>query len=170
MTQSFTSKVDYLEKLKLHHLTVSDEVLTSTDDGSSKSIYNQRFIITVNNAVTWRGGTVALGNQSAYITISKERMKQLDVHVGDEVKVTIEKDQSKYGFEVPEEFEEVLRQDEDAKKRFDQLRMGLQRAIIYLVIQYKTVDKRIEKSMFFMENLKNAPIGNENMRHILGKE
>ena len=44
------------------------------------------------------------------------------------------------------------------------------RAIIYLVIQIKSSDKKIEKSIFFLENLKRAQKGEETMHHVLGKD
>ncbi|MDX2360275.1 MAG: YdeI/OmpD-associated family protein [Crocinitomicaceae bacterium] len=170
MQKTFSSKIGYLPKLKLHHLTVSDDTLKIFAEEGDKSIYNQRFIIAVSSSITWRGGTVSLGNNSAYITFSKERMKQLDVHLDDTITFTLEKDTSKYGFEVPIEFEEVLRQDPHAKQRFERIRMGLQRAVIYQIIQYKSEAKRIEKSIFFLENLKISPEGETTMRHILGKD
>jgi len=170
MRKTFDSKIDYLPKLKLHHVTVSDQTLKEFAGNEAKSIYNQRFIVTINNEVTWRGGTVSLGNKTAYITFSKERMKSLGVHLGDTVQVALEPDESKYGFDVPEEFEELLRQDDQANVLFHALRMGLQRAIIYKVIQYKSSEKRLEKSLFFLENLKKSPKGKTTMRHIIGKD
>ena len=154
----------------MHHITVTDDVLREFAEEGAKSIYNQRFNVTVNGSISWKGGTVSLGNNSAYIAFSKQRMKKLGVHLGDTVEVTLEKDNSKYGFDVPEEFEEVLRQDPEAKQQFEELRMGIQRAVIYLVIQYKSSEKRIEKSLFFLENLKKSPRGKTTMRHILGKD
>lgn len=157
--------------MKMHHVTVTDEILksfwTKEDTGS---LYNQRFHITLNGQITWQGGSVSLGNNTAYIALSKARMKELDVHLEDEVSVELKRDFSKYGFEVPEEFTEVLEQDHEGRERFDSLRMGFQRAIIYLVIQIKSSDKKIEKSIFFLENLKRAPQGEETMRHVLGKD
>ena len=171
MVAPFTSKIDYLEKLKLHHLTVSEEILLQyQEEGDDGLTFNQRFIITVNGTVQWRAGSVSLGNRLAYITLSKARMKELEVDLGDTVTVALEKDRSKYGMEIPEEFEEVLLQDDYAKQRFESLTMGLQRAVIYIVAQLKSSQKRIDKSIFLLENLKKAPIGNETMRHILGKE
>ena len=167
---TITSKIDYLDKLKMNYFTVLENTLTEFSEGSEKSIYNQRFIITVNNTITWRGGTVSLGNNSAYITLSKHRMKKLGLQVGDSINVELEKDNSKYGFDVPEEFTELLKQDIEARTRFEALNMGFQRSIIYMVIQFKTSDKRIEKSIFFLENLKKSPFGNTTMRHIIGKE
>ncbi|HIP32236.1 MAG TPA: hypothetical protein EYG86_05705, partial [Crocinitomicaceae bacterium] len=76
----------------------------------------------------------------------------------------------KYGFDVPEEFEELLRQDDIARERFESLSMGKRRSIIYLILQVKSSQKRIEKSIFLLENLKRAPVGKETMRHVLGKQ
>ncbi|NRA13337.1 MAG: hypothetical protein HRT57_15430 [Crocinitomicaceae bacterium] len=154
----------------MHHVTITDEILKSfrvKDD--TGSLYNQRFHITLNGQISWQGGSVSLGNNTAYIALSKARMKELDVHLGDEVSVELKRDFSKCGFEVPEEFTEVLEQDHEGRVRFESLRMGIQRATIYLVIQIKSSDKKIEKSIFFLENLKRAPKGEETMRNVLGK-
>jgi hypothetical protein len=171
MKQSFDSKIELLEKLKLRYITVSKEILekfwTKEDEGS---IFNQRFIITLNDSVQWQAGSVSLGNDEAYIAISSERMKKLKVDLGDTVRITLERDFSEYGFAVPIEFEEVMNQDSAGKKRFESLSLGKRRATIYLVLQVKSSDKRIEKSISILENLKRAPIGKETMRHILGKD
>lgn len=153
----------------MHYITVNDAILEAfVEEG--ELLYNQRFHVTLNDLVTWQGGTVSLGNNTAYITLSKARMKKLDVHFGDEVQVSLEKDTSEFGFDVPEEFTEVLKQDSEGNDRFRSMSKGKQRGIIYLVLQIKSSDKRIEKSLFFIENLKRAPIGKETMRHLLGKE
>lgn len=171
MPESFKSKIDYLEKLRLHYISISEDILRKFHSSKDKgSLYNQRFQITVNDDVSWKAGSVSLGNNQAYITLSGARMKKLGVELGDTVNVHLVKDSSKYGMDVPEEFEELLRQDEIAKMRFEALSMGLQRAVIYVVAQLKSSQKRIDKSMFLMENLKKAPVGKETMRHILGKE
>ena len=171
MKQSFTSKIELLDKLKLRYITVPKNILekfwTKEDSGS---LFNQRFIITINDSIKWHAGSVSLGDDLAYITISKERMKKLDVDLFDKVNVTLEKDNSEYGFEVPIEFIEVLNQDSEGKQRFESLSMGKRRATIYLEIQIKSSEKRIEKSITILENLKRAPIGKETMRHILGKD
>lgn len=169
MIKTFSSKIAYLDKLKMHYITVHDDVLEAfVEDG--EFLYNQRFYITLNDVITWQAGTVSLGNNAAYITLSKARMKTLDVHYGDEVEVRLKKDSSEFGFDVPEEFTEVLRQDPEGNERFRAMPKGKQRGIIYLVLQVKSSDKRIEKSLFFIENLKRAPKGKETMRHLLGKE
>ncbi len=171
MDTPFDSKIEYLEKLKLHYVSISEEILQHFHSDEDKgSVFNQRFQITVNDAISWKAGSVSLGNRTAYITLSKARMIQLGVDPGDTVSVQLKKDTSKYGMDVPEEFTELLNQDDHAKERFESLTMGLQRAVIYVVAQLKSSQKRIDKSVFLMENLKKAPVGKETMRHILGKK
>jgi len=171
METTFTSKIDLLPKLKMYHITIPLEILQQTfTDADTGSIYHQRFEITINDQVSWKGGTLALGNDAAYITFSNPRMKKLHVREGDTVNVLLVRDFSKYGFDVPEEFEELLRQDDIARERFESLSMGKRRSIIYLILQVKSSQKRIEKSIFLLENLKRAPVGKETMRHVLGKQ
>ena len=170
MPITFTSKIEHLDKLRMSYISVTDEILEHFMEDGDKLLYNQRFDVTINDQVSWQGGTVSLGNNSAYITFSKDRMKQIDVGLGDTVTVQLIKNRSEYGFDVPEEFEEVLKQDLIANERFNALTKGTRRAVIYLVIQVKSSDKRIEKSLFLLENLKRAPKEKVTMRHILGKD
>lgn len=170
MPITFTSKIEYLDKLRMSYISVTDEVLEQFMEDGDKLLYNQRFDITVNDQITWQGGTVSLGNNTGYITFSKDRMKKIGVGFGDTVSVHLKKNRSEYGFDVPEEFEEVLKQDSLANERFISLNKGTRRAIIYLVIQVKSSQKRVEKSIFLLENLKRAPQEKVTMRHILGKD
>jgi len=171
MTLNFKSKIGFLPKLKTHYITITKKQLEETFSSDEKgSIYNQRYSVLINEKATWKGGSLALGDNQAYIAISKERMKQSNCELNDTVDVTLIRDYSLYGFDVPEEFEELLRQDEEARIRFESLTMGKRRATIYLVLQIKSSDKRLDKSLFFMENIKRAPVGNITMRHILGKD
>lgn len=169
MPKTFKSKIEHLEKLRLSYISVSDEILKEFMEAGDKLLYNQRFNVTVNDQVTWQGGTVSLGNNSAYITFSKARMKKIGVGLGDTVTVHLEKNRSEYGFDVPEEFQEVLNQDPLANQRFSALSKGTRRAVIYIVVQLKSSLKRIEKSIFLLENLKRSP-EKPTMRNILGKD
>jgi hypothetical protein len=171
MKQSFDSEVGYLTKLRMHYFPISLEILSRFQEhyNESSNPYNQRFVISINDQVKWQGGSVALGNGSGYITLSKDRMKKLSVVFGDTIRIVLERDFSEYGFDVPIEFQEVLNQDIIAKRRFDNLSLGFRRSIIYLVLQIKNSDKKIEKSIFFLENLKRSPEEKTTMRDILGK-
>ena len=95
----------------MHNVTVTDEILKSfwTKDNTGL-LYNKHFHITLNDQITWQSGSVSLGNNTAYIELSKARMKELKVKLEDEVSVEQKLDFSKYGFKVTEEFTEVLEQ------------------------------------------------------------
>lgn len=166
----FQSEIYHLDKLKLHYIEVSSEILLELNNGEESGKFNQRVIITINDLVSWQGGIVALGEGKGYVAISKERMKKLNVNYGDTVSVKLVKDTSEYGHEFPKEFEEVLLQDPEAKSRFEAMTPGKQRTIIYYILQVKSSEKRIERSLFFMHNLKRAPEGKETMRILFGKE
>jgi hypothetical protein len=140
------------------------------NDNKENGKFNQRVIISIGNDLEWQAGIVALGEGNGYITLSRSRMKKLGVHLGDNIICTLEKDNSEFGHEFPIEFQEVLNQDPDAKDRFTKLSPGKQRTIIYYINQVKNSDKRIEKCLFFMSNLKNSPEGKETMRILFGKE
>ena len=164
----FESYIDVVPKLNMHCVLITDSVLEKlADEGKSK--YNQRLIITINNKIQWHGGVVAFGNGYGYITISKDRMKQLNVAKGDKINVELLKDDSEFGHEFPIELQELFYQDTIAKDRFFGLTPGKQRTIIYYILQCKTSDKRIERSIQYMENLKKSPVGKETMRMLMGK-
>ena len=164
---SLITKVD---KLNMFCFLIADEHLIQLNNGEEKGRYNQRVIINVNNQLSWQGGVVVFGDGYGYITLSKARMKQLDKVEGETVQLELTKDDSKYGHEFPIELQEIFAQDSDAKKRFDALTPGKHRTTIYYILQNKSSEKRIEKSVEYMRNLKNAPHGKETMRMILKGE
>ena len=166
----FSSEIERNDKLRLFIIPIEKTHLLALNNESPKKLYNQRVTIIVNDQVKWKAGTVALGNERAYVTISKNQMRELGVHFGDQIEVQLVKDETEFGMEVPTEFTALLNQDIEGNERFQKLSKGKQRALIYLIIQLKSSEKRIEKSIFLMENLKRAPVGNETMRHILGKD
>lgn len=167
---SYSCELLHLIKLKLHYIEVPPSILLALNNGEEKGKFKQRVLITLNKTIEWQAGIVALGEGKGYITVSKERMKKLGITLYDQVEVTLEKDLSEYGHEFPIELEEVLIQDPEARIRFDQLSPGKQRTLIYYILQVKDSDKRIERSLLFMNNLKRAPEGKETMRILFGKE
>lgn len=132
--------------------------------------FNVRLLCTVNNAITFQGGIVALGNGSGYISFNLKRMKEVGVKDGDVVQVLLKPDPSKYGMEVPPELLELFKQDKDGKKRFDRLTAGKQRYIIHYVSTVKNSQKRIDRAILLIENLKKLPEGKESFRAMLGLE
>ena len=89
-----------------------------------------------------------------YIMVNKLRRAELGLNVGDRVNVILEKDESKYGMPMPEELDEVMKQDPDGSKLFHFLTAGKQRSMMYYIAKIKDIDNRIHTSLILMEHLK----------------
>ncbi|REJ84482.1 MAG: DUF1905 domain-containing protein [Bacteroidetes bacterium] len=129
-----------------------------------------RLWCSVNGSEAFQCGLVALGKGDAYITITKKRMKEYGVTEGDEVQIELKPDESKYGMEVPEELEELLKQDHEGRRRFEMLSPGKQRYIINYVSTVKNSVLRMNRALLLIGNLKLSREGKENFRQMLGLE
>lgn len=159
---TFSSYLDYLPKLKLHYITVPSEIVQSVGGVGS------RLMCSIEDQEAFHAGMVALGGGEAYITINKKRMKAFGIAKGDQVRVTIRKDTSKYGMEMPEELEALLEQDDEGRKRFEQLTPGKKRYIIHYVSQVKNSQLKIDRAILLINNLKELPEGEFDFRKLLG--
>lgn len=159
---TFTSYLNYLPKLKLHHITVPAEIVEKTGGIGS------RLMCSINGEKAFHAGMVALGGGAAYITVNKKRMNVFGIEKGDKVEVTLSPDHSKYGMEMPEELEALLEQDDEGRRRFEELSAGKKRYIIHYVSQVKSSQLRIDRSILLINNLKGLPEGEFDFRKLLG--
>ena len=81
-----------------------------------------------------------------FIVISKKLRDKLSITVGDRVTVELERDESKYGFPMPKEFAEVLRQDPEGKAMFEAMTPGNQRIMLQLV-NYNKDDRQADRPL-----------------------
>lgn len=159
----FRTHIGLLEHLPgMHYLEVPQDVVQAL------GTLNIRLICTVSDQLKFQCGLMALGEGRAYISISKKRMQQLGVELHSEVTVTLEKDDSQYGTEVPAEMEELLQQDEEGNRRFLMLKPGMQRYMLNHVSAVKSPQLRVDRAITLIENLKKLPEGKENFRAMLG--
>lgn len=160
----YTTPIRRLEYLMgVHYVEVPEEVVEQLGGK-----LNVRLLCTINGAVTFQCGMVALGYGSGYISLNAKRMKQAKVSHGDKVTVALEKDNSAYGVEMPPELTELLQQDKEGNQRFHLLAPGKQRYIIQYVGGVKSSQLRIDRAILLIENLKRLPRGKESFRDILG--
>ena len=165
----FETSIAYLSNLRLHYLLIPSKILLDLNKGEEKGKFNQRVIIRINDSIEWQGGIVALKDGDGYISFSGARMKKLGLERYDEVKVDLKLDDSEYGHEFPVELEELFLQDPAGKERFEMMSKGKQRTIIYYILQAKSSDKRLERSLLYLNNLKLIKPGKETMRAIFCK-
>lgn len=110
----------------------------------------KRFVITVNDGVTWHCGLLGTGDGRWFVMVSKEKLKQAQTTHGGWVHVDFCVDESKYGMAVPQDLQEMLDDDQEFLQRFDAMLPGKRRNAIHQIASAKTdatVAKRILKLM-----------------------
>lgn len=162
---TYQTRIGRLDSMNgMHYLEVPAHVIRELGGK-----INIRLLCTVNNQVTFPCGPVALGEGKGCVSLNKKRMLELGVKYKQEVTVSLVKDPSKYGMDMPEELSELLKQDTEGAARFKLLPPGKQRYIIYYVNGVKNSERKIERAIKLIENLKKTKIGKETFREMLGK-
>lgn len=129
------------------HFPIPDEIAEKFISGTDK-----RVKCIINDLVTIQSGLMSNGSYW-YLLTNESNIKKLKIKEGDSVNIVIEKDDSQYGMEMPEELQACLDQNEQAQKYFDALTPGKQRNLIYIVSKVKSTDSRINKSLAITDHL-----------------
>ncbi|MBV9215261.1 MAG: DUF1905 domain-containing protein [Acidobacteria bacterium] len=149
-TAKFECKMTMSDSTPVYHYLRFDKELVRHFDFKGNL---RRVVCTLNGVETFN--CALMPNKDTYIiAVNKQRRDKLGIDVGDTVKVELVRDESKYGFPMPKEFEEVLRQDPVGRKMFEALTPGNQRIMLQLIEFNKTIDKRIARSLAGIELLK----------------
>jgi bifunctional DNA-binding transcriptional regulator/antitoxin component of YhaV-PrlF toxin-antitoxin module len=148
----FTAVIDIFESdLWFYHFYVPDYIVEElSKDG------NKRMNCTVNNSLTYPCALMPDGKKAYFITINKEYRKKLGLEKGSIITVDLEKDESKYGMPICEEFEELLIQDDLGSHFFHRLSIGKQRSLLYIVNKFKSSELRLTKAIIILNYLKSA--------------
>jgi hypothetical protein len=162
----FTSEVgqftDAPQGLNMHHLVVPSSVVKKI-----KGTFPARFVIHLGD-FSWHGAVMSMGDGRGFVMINRQNVKKLGLVIGSKVKLRMVEDDSQYGMPMCDELQEVLLQDPEASRRFHGMTPGKQRNIIHYVGKIKNPQLRIDKALFFMENLKALPEGKEDVGRIIG--
>jgi len=144
-----TEIAKFEEGLYMLHIKVPDKVFKKMSADGKK-----RVICQIDDNEPFHGGFMPDGNGSYFIMLSKPKLKKYKLTLGQKVKVVLEKDNTKYGMKVPEEFEEVLGSDPEGETFFEKLTDGKKRSLIHLVATVKSSDIKISKSLTILDHLK----------------
>ncbi|MBI1804748.1 MAG: DUF1905 domain-containing protein [Ignavibacteriae bacterium] len=131
------------------HFGVPDSIARQLIDGSSR-----RVVSTLNDSAEHQCALVPHGNGSFVITVNKKLRDALGLKFGMTVHVGLRKDGSKYGLPMPEELEELFRQDAEGKRFFHVLTAGKQRTLLYIIGSAKNPESRISRSIVITKHLK----------------
>ena len=145
-TWSFSAQVERFEmEAAWHFIAVPAEITDAV-----RAHKAGRYIITVNDAVTWHCGLLPTGDQRWFVAVSQEKIATSQTKLGGWVHVDLVPDHSKYGMAVPEDLQDCLDDDPEFLKRFDAMLPGKRRGRIHHIASAKTeatVVKRIAKLM-----------------------
>lgn len=119
-----------------------------------RALDNKRFIITINDEISYPGTISAMSKECYIVLVNKARSKKLKLTFGDIVSVKMIQDTSEFGMPIPDEMQMVLDEDPEGSDLLKSLTPGKIRSLIHLVAKVKNPDKRIEKSVVIMEHLR----------------
>ena len=146
----FTSILDKFEShLWAFQLEVPAEISSKYIQGT-----NRRIIIAINDSDSIKCALMPDGKGAWFILMNKQIRDKLGLNLGESVQVEIEKDSSEYGLDMPDEFRELLNQEEEAKVYFDNLTPGKKRNLIYIISKVKNTDSRLRKALAIVQHLK----------------
>ena len=114
----------------------------------------KRLICTLNETHQFHCAMTSKGEGVYFIILNAEIRKKHKLKVGDSFKIILQEDDSKYGMPMPEEFDELLKQDPEGYAIFQELTPGKQRTLIYIVLKPKSSEVRLRKALTIVNHLK----------------
>jgi hypothetical protein len=115
--------------------------------------FNRRMLVKVNEQGPWHMALMK-SKDYWYILINQEIRKSLNLNFGDSLTISLEKDISEFGHDLPEEFQVLMDQDLEGNEYFKALTPGKQRSLVYLVTKVKNPESRMKKSLAIMHHLR----------------
>lgn len=148
MSHFVTTLQKFDPKLFGYHFPIPIDIAKSFIEGM-----NRRVICHINNQHKMQCALMP-SSDAYFILINQNLVKKLNLSINREVSLTLEKDTSEYGHEVPESFQMLLEQDEEGSRFFEQLTPGKKRSLIYLVGKVKNIDSQLNKGLAILDHLK----------------
>jgi len=148
MTELITQLQKFDSPIWGHHFPIPKVIATQFIEGN-----NWRVICHINNQHKIQCALLP-GNDGYFILINQQLVKSLQLKIGENVKIALEKDHSEFGHELPESFQALLDQDKEGRDLFYQLTPGKQRSLVYIVGKVKIIDSQLNKEMAILDHLK----------------
>jgi hypothetical protein len=146
----FTSTLERsTNKLWGCHFRVPHRMVERLTDGDSR-----RVVCTLNNSAEYQCAILFYGNGVPVISVNKQLRETLELNFGDEVRVALKRDASKYGLPMPDELKELFRQDKEGQLLFHALTPGRQRTLLYIIGKARKPEKRVADATTIVAHLK----------------
>lgn len=151
-TVSFNATIDrFNSNLWHYHVIVPRKIALKFINGA-----NKRVVCNLNQTESFQAALMPLGDGNFFINVNKQLRAKLKVKDGDEVFVSLEKDDSEYGLPLPVEFKELLEYDPVGNDIFQELTPGKQRTLLYIIGKPKSADLRVRNAIAVLEHLKQT--------------
>lgn len=137
-------------KLWGSHLRVPQSVAKKLARGGSR-----RVLRTLNGSETHQCALVPYGEGCFVLSVNKKWCDALHLEIGSEVKVGLQRDESKYGLPMPAELSELLRQDNEGNRLFHALTSGRQRTLLYFIGAAHNPDARAWRASGIIRHLRD---------------
>ena len=118
------------------------------------SAVSRRVLCTLNGSAEYQTAILPYKSGVSVIRVNKNQRDKLGLDFGVKVNVSLRKDTSEYGLPLPEELDELLRQDKEGNKLFHALTRGKQRTLLYIIGSAKNSEKRAMQAVVIVRHLK----------------
>lgn len=133
-----------------YHIPLSEEISTQLMDGS-----HRRVLVWIEGEGPFHMALMKVKDYW-YFLVNQEIRKRFDLNSESTFLVSLERDHSEYGHEMPEELQVLIDQDTEGASYFKSLTPGKQRMMVYTVTKVKNPESRMKKALAIIHHLKLA--------------
>lgn len=145
----FSTRVERLETgMRYHVVPVPDEVADHFIEAGHK-----RVLATLNGHET-RRAIQGPKDGGRYLVLGKAELKAAGVKLGDAVTVSLVADPEPDVIDLSPEFIEALKQDDEARERWESFPLGRQRSLAHYLTSPKRADTRLKRALEIAEKLR----------------
>ncbi|KAA8483113.1 uncharacterized protein DUF1905 [Arcticibacter tournemirensis] len=150
---TFTATLSPVEGPMIHHVIIVPQEVSATFRKEKGAV---RVLCSVEGKEEFPCALNPRGEEYV-IMASKQLIRKHRLNEGVPFSVSVRSDLND-GLELPEEFVEVLNQDEYASQCFEALLPGLKRSLLYYIRSAKSTDTRIKRSLQIAEKAKTRQL------------
>ena len=137
-----------------YFMVVPDEVAAIFVTGRKP----ERIRCGINDQVDFQCAIRPRAGSGFYINVATAIRQAGRLVLGQAVKVAVQKDDSTYGRDMPEELTELLSQDDEGNRLFHETLPSKQRGIIHYIASAKSLQVRVDRAVMMVNRLKNGQI------------
>ncbi|MCX6132360.1 MAG: YdeI/OmpD-associated family protein [Ignavibacteriales bacterium] len=116
---------------------------------------SRRVLRTLNGSESHQCALLPYGDGAFVLSVNNKWCKTLNLEIGSDVRVGLQRDESAYGLPVPAELKELFRQDAEGNRLFHALTPGRQRTLLYIVGSARHSEERARTASIIVRHLQD---------------